>query len=155
MFEHCDLVGRLTHHDPRCVDSCKIMAHLICGELSGQPVAFDSLESILAMYDSRISYYILPLSEDITTLQLDESESVGYTLKALAAGLWAYYYAEDIEDGINQIVMEGGDADTNACIAGSLLGAKYGFDSIPDYLVNGLNESDKLLALYQQFMTIS
>lgn len=36
------------------------------------------------------------------------------------------------------IVNEGGDADTNAAIAGSILGAKYGYSSIPQYYVENL-----------------
>ena len=35
------------------------------------------------------------------------------------------------------IIMEGGDADTNGCIAGSMMGAK--FDNIPQKWINGLN----------------
>jgi len=154
VLDHCDKIARLTHHDPRCVDCCKVMAHLIHGELTGSPVAFDSLKSLFSTYDSRIAEYILPLSADITQLSLDEHQSVGYTLKALAAGLWAYYHAEDFEDGIHQIVMEGGDADTNGCIAGSLLGAKYGFEMIPGYLVNGLLQKDELLSYLDDFRAI-
>ena len=42
------------------------------------------------------------------------------------------------------MVNAGGDADTNAAVACAILGAKYGFDSIPTEYVEGLIYRDKL-----------
>ena len=71
-------------------------------------------------------------------------DSVGYTLKTLAAGLWAYWNAKSFEDGLLSVVRAGGDADTNAAVACAILGAKYGFSSIPDEYVNGLIYKEQL-----------
>ena len=43
-----------------------------------------------------------------------------------------------------KLVNAGGDADTNAAVACAILGAKYGFDSIPTEYVEGLIYRDKL-----------
>jgi ADP-ribosylglycohydrolase len=67
----------------------------------------------------------LAQNENIETLNLDEPQAIGYTLKAMASALWACFHAPDFATGIlksNQ--REGGDADTNAAVAGSLLGAE-------------------------------
>ena len=46
------------------------------------------------------------------------------------------------------VVNEGGDADTNAAIACAILGAKFGYDSIPRYyienLYNGVTYREKI-----------
>ena len=38
-------------------------------------------------------------------------------------------------ESISQVIQEGGDTDTNACIAGGMLGALLGIKSIPEYMV--------------------
>ena len=39
------------------------------------------------------------------------------------------------KESISQIIQEGGDTDTNACIAGGMIGALLGIKAIPDYMV--------------------
>ena len=94
----------------------------------------------------------LSLSKNIADLNLAEPNSIGYTLKAMAAGLWAYFNASDFETGILEIINQGGDADTNACVAGSLLGAKFGFNSLPSELVDGLLYKDLLEEKFNAFI---
>ena len=62
---------------------------------------------------------------------------MGIYIKSLCAGLWGHYYAETFEQGLQTIIMEGGDADTNGCIAGSMMGAK--FDKVPERWIANLN----------------
>ena len=69
---------------------------------------------------------------------------MGYTLKTLSAGLWAYWHSSTFEDGLLAIVNAGGDADTNAAVACAILGAKYGYSSIPQKYVDGLIHKDLL-----------
>ena len=63
---------------------------------------------------------------------------MGYTLKPLAAGLWALAHAGSFEDGLLRVIQEGGDADGNASVVGALLGARYGIGAIAARLVQGL-----------------
>ena len=44
------------------------------------------------------------------------------------------------------MVNEGGDADTNGAIAGAILGAKFGFSSIPDYYIDNLYNEEAYLS---------
>ena len=41
---------------------------------------------------------------------------------------------------VTPLVMEGGDADTNACFAGALLGAYLGYKVLPPHWRDGLRE---------------
>ena len=86
-------------------------------------------------------------------LRLDEEESMGYTLKALSAAVWCLYHVNSFRDGLMAVVNAGGDADTNAAVACSVLGAKYGFEAIPRCFVMGLLHGDVLRKkeLAQQF----
>ena len=51
---------------------------------------------------------------------------------------------------ITRIIEEGGDADTNGAIAGSLLGCKFGFNSIPNKWVENLNKKEELNFFFEE-----
>ncbi len=134
-------ICRLTHYDPRCVSSCVIVSQLIHSLVYDEsPINYYQIVDIGRKYDRRIEEYIdMAINNDnIETLDLQNWDSVGYTLKTLAAGLWAYWHAQSFEDGLLTVVRAGGDADTNAAVACAILGAKFGFNTIPSEYVDGL-----------------
>ena len=132
-------ICKLTHYDPRCVDSCIIHSQIISAQLAHNGCSSEYLKDLIGLLDPRIKVYLSEyLTADIRTLKLGESEHLGYTLKALSASLWAYTYAESFEQGFLAVINEGGDADTNGCIAASVLGAKFGFEKIPKRWVEGI-----------------
>ena len=139
-------ICRLTHYDPRCVGSCVIVTELIHAHVYGLTVpTYEQIKMISRKYDDRIVEFItLSQYQDIKALYLQEEGSIGYTLKTLAAGLWAYWHAETFKDGLLAVVNAGGDADTNAAVACSILGAKFGFNAIPTEYVDGLIYRDQL-----------
>ena len=52
---------------------------------------------------------------------------------------------------ILKIVLSGGDADTNAAVAGAILGAKFGINQIPEEWKNGLLYASMLHNKVQEF----
>lgn len=53
-----------------------------------------------------------------------------------------------------KIVLSGGDADTNAAVAGAILGAKFGIDQIPEEWKDGLLYASMLHNKVQNFYTM-
>lgn len=131
-------ICKLTHYDPRCVGSCVIVSELIHALVYGEPKPrrFDMMD-IAREYDERIEEYI-DRSETGNIRDLMDDEHMGYTLVNLSVALWAYWHARSFEDGLLKVVNAGGDADTNAAVACAILGAKFGFKSIPQEYVDGL-----------------
>lgn len=97
---------------------------------------------------------------DLAALALDESSSIGYVYKTFGSGLVLLRQAMGIvkkdegrlcaqtasfETLITPLVMEGGDADTNACFAGALLGAYLGYKVLPPHWRDGLRHGTWLL----------
>ncbi len=145
--EECAVnICRLTHYDPRCVGSCAIVSLLIHSLVyEEEKLSYHKIVDIAQKYDSRIREYIdLSLNTDIRALELQDWDSVGYTLKTLAAGLWAYWNAPSFEGGLLSVVRAGGDADTNAAVACAILGAKFGFSAIPQEYIDGLIYKEQL-----------
>ena len=70
-------------------------------------------------------------------------ESIGYTFKPMGCAIWCLQMAEKMlkegkekkvifRDLIEQVVYEAGDADTNGCVVGAVLGAYLKDDCIPE-----------------------
>lgn len=135
-------ICRLTHPDPRCIGSCVIVSKII-HELVYHDCSMSECEilNIADKYDERIRPFveIAKNASSIDDLELCGLEQ-GFTLKTLSASLWAYWHASSFEEGLLEIVNAGGDADTNAAVGCSILGAKFGFKNIPDRLIDNLHE---------------
>lgn len=178
---NAEKVCRITHYDPRCVGSCVVVclaiSYLLQAKKPSMETLLNELTAIADTYDDRISAFVKPqkysnffvsslgklmyknpltpkITDNIKDLRLHEPSSIGYTLKAMGCGMWAICYAESYEDGILQIIHEGGDADTNASVAGALLGAKFGYSSIPDKWVKGLVKKRVLEQKIKQLIPI-
>ena len=147
-------VCRITHYDPRCVGSCVAVSIAISLLLQGEENTGKIYETVIyetSEYSPEIVRYLQKSREEsIEVLNLDEGlkpheeNCIGYTFKAMSAGFWALFHASSFEQGLLKVVNEGGDADTNAAVAGAMLGARYGFDCIPYRLLAGLKNGAEL-----------
>lgn len=136
--KQAEKICKLTHYDPRCVGSSVIVSSIIHNLVwYGKSITYQDIKELGNHYDERIAEWIdLAFnSTDISMLDLDETYSIGYTLRTLAAALWCYWHSCSFEDGLLSIVNEGGDADTNAAVACAILGAKFRYDNIQDTIL--------------------
>jgi ADP-ribosylglycohydrolase len=86
-------------------------------------------------------------------LQLDDSYKMGYVYKCLGVAVLALRMGmrqdparmDTFEKIITEITMHGGDADTNACAAGALLGALLGYSRLPHDWREGISHGDWLV----------
>lgn len=101
--------------------------------------------------------------DSLVDLELDERQSIGYTYKCLASGIWALrqgiaamndkntehdasYLPSTFERIITDLTMAGGDSDTNGAVAGSLLGAVFGYSNLPHQWREDLKHRDWLVS---------
>ncbi|ROS90423.1 ADP-ribosylglycohydrolase family protein [uncultured Duncaniella sp.] len=144
----------VTHYDPRCIGSCVIASQVINHLVwHNRELSYDEILKIADRYDSRIGEWIeLAKNGSLDDLCLDEPHGIGYTLRTLACALWCYWHSTSFEDGLLAVVNEGGDADTNAAIACSILGAKFGYKNIPTYYVENLYNEKEYRAKCENFI---
>lgn len=135
---------KVTHYDPRCVGSCVIASQIINALIWKQhEMSLAEIKATASKYDDRITEWVdIAFRCNLSDLKLEGPEGIGYTLRTLGAALWAYFHAPDFQTGLLNIVNEGGDADTNAAIACAILGAKFGFSSIPEYYIANLHNRE-------------
>jgi len=59
-----------------------------------------------------------------------KSVGKGWVLHALYCAIWGWYHFDTYQDPIDHIILKGGDTDTNAAIAGALIGANLGYNKL-------------------------
>ena len=133
----------VTHADPRCASSCVCIALLLARVLMGCEMSSPAQRRELAVasalqsvgylaggdWDELLRHVNVEAS-GLRGLQLGGG-GIGYTYKPLGAACWAFQHAEDFREAVQAIAMEAGDADSNATVAGALLGARLGYSALP------------------------
>lgn len=150
----------LTHFDPRCQLACAALngaiaraitqvkplkpEDLVDGAISGMAMA----GAIFARMDEaqefarEAQYATSVLREDLEAAQREDPMLYGPELHLFTQisfvrvtfryAFWLLFHAPSFEAALVDVVNRGGDADTNAAVAGALLGAYHGADQIPE-----------------------
>jgi ADP-ribosylglycohydrolase len=90
----------------------------------------------------------------LAELKLDDRKTMGYTYKTIGSGIFCLRTGSDFQKAINELVMEGGDADTNGAVAGALLGCKLGYKKLPSEWLDGLKEKKWLDFKVHRFLCL-
>jgi ADP-ribosyl-[dinitrogen reductase] hydrolase len=117
----------LTHPNPVCVEACAGFAAAIAAGVAGGERN--------AMLEAALEHSTGPARAAImlgatTRAPSDFFTRQGWVLVALQNAFYALFH-ENFEDGLVRTVGAGGDTDTNAAIAGALLGAAHGREAVP------------------------
>lgn len=91
---------------------------------------------------------------DFEALKRYDLNPTGFVVHSLICALWCLRHTNSFEEAVLKAVNLGGDSDTIGAITGQLAGAYYGFDSIPDHLVNGLSNQDMLSQYTDPFLEL-
>jgi ADP-ribosyl-[dinitrogen reductase] hydrolase len=147
----------LTHFDPRCqltnVAFCAALAHALtsvdpprpekmvmaankeisfCGAELGRALPDLTIEVRMAVDDVRMDFSEAQKPDPMLYgPDLHMHVAGGFVRVAFRLAFWELFHAPSFEAGLTDVVNRGGDADTNAGIAGALLGAVYGEEAIP------------------------
>ncbi|KPM34504.1 hypothetical protein AK830_g12059 [Neonectria ditissima] len=106
-------------------------------------------------------------AKSLADLKLDDSYKIGYVYKTFGSGILLLRLAmrqlesnklqsqlTTFEPLITDLIMEGGDADTNACFAGALLGSFLGFKALPPHWRDGLRYGTWLMEKAEGLCTV-
>lgn len=123
-------ISDLTHFDPEGYtgDACTLWSLFIEEAVTTGCVSFYGGLGFVAQ--SRQDYWRLVIKGVFAEGSVPPARNGG-VVGAFKAALWAVSRADSLEDGLQRAVAIGGDTDTVAAIAGSLLGAIYGASAVP------------------------
>lgn len=123
----------ITHINPVCLQANALFAMAIAHAIRSGCSADSLYERILAWVNTMdIDPALLAAIEGAAHSPPDDYiTQMGWVLIAMRNALWQLTHAPNLEEGVVDTVMRGGDTDTNAAICGALLGAVYDYDAIP------------------------
>ena len=123
----------LTHPDPRCGWSAVAVNVAAACFLSGRRDFVGDVIEALRNNDAPVE-----VTDAVRRVPLMKREELpitgrtqGYTVHCMQIALWAAYHEPEYEGAMIWLANAGGDTDTNAAVAGGLLGARDGEQAIP------------------------
>jgi len=146
LVDEASALSRLTHWDGRCQTACLAVTWAAAALVRGDGPE-DAVRSGLAAVagregDEELEFLV---GEAGRTRPLDGPD-MGFTLFTAGIALQVAGEGLGFEGGLRHVVSLGGDTDTNAAVAGALLGAAHGVGGIPSTWVDRLAERDAILA---------
>jgi ADP-ribosylglycohydrolase len=124
-------LSAITHAHPVCLATCETYCELAAYLISGadpRPVV-DLL--VKRERNAAVKAALLDAKGCATAAEL-QGPTGGFVLWSFRLAVWAVLNAPDVQEGLVGVIALGHDTDTNAAIAGGLLGAHFGAESIPE-----------------------
>ena len=145
----------VTHFAPGAQWSCIVVNAAIAMLLRGQCPRLHDL-TLAASRDgapAELIAWTLAIPDAIDQRIAEERVS-GHTYMCMQAALWCLETDDSLEEALIRIVSAGGDTDTNAAVAGAVLGARYGASTIPERWVSYVPQDDRIEAVVADLITV-
>jgi ADP-ribosyl-[dinitrogen reductase] hydrolase len=131
--------SELTHHDPVAGDACVWLDMTLAALISGRSRPRSR---------SRVAMQVeAAIGAEPEALAQEAQERLGHAWTALRVGFAAAFRHDDFEPAVVFAANLGGDADTNAAVAGALAGARFGASRIPERWLEPLHDRARLSGL--------
>jgi ADP-ribosyl-[dinitrogen reductase] hydrolase len=121
----------LTHHDERCGTAVVTVTLALASLVRGDPADRAVGDALEAMQDRQGGEELEFLTEAAGTVRKVDGPDRGFCLFAAGVGLGAAARGGTFESELLRVVSLGGDTDTNAAVAGALIGAAAGLEGLP------------------------
>jgi ADP-ribosyl-[dinitrogen reductase] hydrolase len=146
--------SRLTHADPRCVESCVALTHVV-RDLCDGAAAEDALGAALALARDRDAPVGVREALAVATGREARRENDGYVLATLETALADALTAASFEEAVVTSVSRGGDADTVGAVCGAVAGARFGADAVPTRWTDRVDEADECRSLARDLVRLA
>ena len=146
LVEEAPALSRITHWDGRCQTACLAVTWAVAALVRGEApeVAVRSaLETVVGREGEEELEFLVAEAGRARPL---DGPDMGFTLFTAGIALQVAGEGLGFEEGLRYVVGHGGDTDTNAAVAGALLGATQGLDAIPHAWRNALADGDAIEA---------
>jgi ADP-ribosyl-[dinitrogen reductase] hydrolase len=147
-------LAHLLHPDPRCAWGAVAVNVAIAWFLQGErdfiPEVLQALTSNAAPDELVAAVRRVPL-EKRDALPVTGT-GAGYVVHCVEIALWFAYHEPNVERGLVWLVNAGGDTGTNAAVAGALMGARDGEQSIPSRWLDQIVGIDRIRSVAERLV---
>lgn len=152
--EDCWATSVITHNNPEAVAGATAVAYAIARLLSGEFDEGTFLAELAAFVGGSEVARHLKQTQTLFSARTPTAEALtvlgtsGYVVETVASALYCFLMTpEDFMTTVASAVMGGGDTDTTGAIAGAISGAHNGISNMPQHLVDGVEDSERLQEL--------
>jgi ADP-ribosyl-[dinitrogen reductase] hydrolase len=131
LVEEAPALSRLTHWDGRCRTACLAVTSAVAALVRGDAGDAAVLNGLAVVADREGGEELEFLVSEAGRARQIDGPDMGFALFTAGIALQVAGEELDFEEGLRYVVGLGGDTDTNAAVAGALLGALHGIDAIP------------------------
>ncbi|MEO8477839.1 MAG: ADP-ribosylglycohydrolase family protein [Actinomycetota bacterium] len=124
-------LSALTHWDERCRTACLAVTLAVAALVRGEAAEPAIPAAVAAVAEREGGEELEYLAAEAGLARPIDGPDMGFTLFTAGVALRVAAEAASVEAGLRKMVAFGGDTDTNAAVAGALLGARFGRDRLP------------------------
>lgn len=131
LVDEAPVLSRLTHWDGRCQTACLAVTWAVAALVRGEGAEPAVRAALAVVADREGGAELEYLTAEAGRARPLDGPDMGFTLFAAGIALQVAGEGRGFEEGLRHVVGLGGDTDTNAAVAGALLGAAHGAEAIP------------------------
>jgi ADP-ribosyl-[dinitrogen reductase] hydrolase len=147
-------LAHLLHPDPRCAWGAVAVNVAIAWFLQGERDFIPELLQVLTTNDAPEE-----LVAAVRRVPLEKRDALpvtgdnaGYVVHCVEIALWFAYHEPKLERGLIWLANAGGDTDSNAAVAGALMGARDGEAAIPDRWLESIPQVERITRLAERLV---
>jgi len=144
LFAEAPALSRLTHWDERCATACLAVTLAIAGLVRGEDPLAAVTAAVGAIAGHEGADELEHLVNEAGRSRPIDGPDRGFAMFTAGIGLQVVGEGLGFEEGLRAVVGLGGDTDTNAAVAGALLGARHGRDAIPSAWFDRLADGEAI-----------
>jgi ADP-ribosylglycohydrolase len=91
--------------------------------------------------------------ESDSDLPISRPGEAGYVVHCIEIAFWFVTHDRSLEEALTYLAQAGGDTDTNAAVAGALLGARYGEAALPPRWVDQITGVQGIAQLAERLVS--
>jgi len=139
-------LSAITHVDGRCRTAVLAVTLAVAALARGEPAEAAATGALTAVADLEGGEELEFLVQAAGRVRPIDGPDQGFCLFTAGVGFQALLEGGDVETELRRVVGLGGDTDTNAAVAGSLLGARDGVGALPRRWLERLRDRDAIEA---------
>ena len=141
LLEAAPALSAITHWDERCKTACVAVTLAAAALVRGDDPESAVRAALERVADREGGEELDYLTGAAGIERPIDGPDQGFTLFTAGVALRVAGEAKPFEEGLREVVALGGDTDTNASVAGALLGALHGVDALPPDWLDRLVEA--------------
>ena len=146
LLDEAPALSRITHWDPRCATACLAVTLAAAALGRGEPAeeaVVAAVETVAERDGGEELEFLVGAAGNARPV---DGPDMGFTLFTAGIALRTCVEAQDVSTALLDVVRLGGDTDTNAAVAGALLGARDGARALPETWLERLADRTALEA---------